>query len=155
MQILAIYGLIRSISSNMGTIFQAGGKPQWLTSIAAWRFVTMTVLLYPSIKWAGLVGVCVLSAGVAIVDFFIAAYLADKILKARMVTYAQMLTPIFIYAILAGATGYLVQQWLSHRAVGHRYACGSRPGRGARVRRLDLVARSGGPPGSSTSPGAD
>ncbi len=112
MQILAIYGLVRSISSNMGTIFQAGGKPQWLTGIAAWRFVTMTVLLYPSIKWAGLVGVCVLSAAVAIVDFFIAAYLADKILKARMVTYAQMLTPIFIYAILAGATGYLVQQWL-------------------------------------------
>ena len=53
-----------------------------------------------------------LSAAVAIVDFFIAAYLADKILKARMVTYAQMLTPIFIYAILAGAMGYLVQQWL-------------------------------------------
>ena len=112
MQILAIYGLIRSIAANMGTIFQAGGKPQWLTGIAAWRFVTMAVLLYPSIQWGGLVGVCVLSAAVAIVDFFIAAYLADKILHARMITYAQLLTPIFIYAILAGILGYLAMQGL-------------------------------------------
>lgn len=112
MQILAVYGVIRSVASNMGIIFQAGGKPQWLSSIALWRFVTMAVLLYPFIKWGGLVGVSLLSAGIAMVDFVIAAYLADKILQARMVTYAIIAGPMLLYALLAGALGYLVNKLL-------------------------------------------
>ena len=84
---------------------------------------TMPLLLYPSIKWAGLIGVCLLSAAVAIVDFFIFGYLADRILDARMVTYARLLTPIFIYAILAGAVGYLDQKWLLSSGCGTWLRC--------------------------------
>lgn len=112
MQILAVYGVIRSIAANMGIIFQAGGKPQWLASIATWRLITMAVLLYPFIRWGGLVGVSLLSAGVAVVDFIIAAFLVDKVLDARMVTYARILGPMFFYALLAGGLGYLVNAGL-------------------------------------------
>lgn len=108
MQILAVYGVIRSVAANMGIIFQAGGKPQWLASIATWRLITMAVLLYPFIKWGGLVGVSLLSAGVAVVDFVISAWLVDKVLDARMVTYARIGTPMLLYALLAGGLGYLV-----------------------------------------------
>jgi O-antigen/teichoic acid export membrane protein len=112
MQILAVYGVIRSVAANMGIIFQAGGKPQWLASIAAWRLVTMAVLLYPFIKWGGLVGVSLLSAGVAVVDFIISATLVDKVLDARMATYARILGPMLFYALLAGGLGYLVNAGL-------------------------------------------
>jgi O-antigen/teichoic acid export membrane protein len=112
MQILAVYGVIRSVAANMGVIFQAGGKPQWLASIATWRFVTMAVLLYPFILWGGLVGVSVLSAGVAVVDFVISAFLVDKVLDARMATYARIGGPMLLYALLAGALGYLVNAGL-------------------------------------------
>jgi O-antigen/teichoic acid export membrane protein len=112
MQILAVYGVIRAVASNMGVIFQAGGKPQWLASIAAWRLITMAVLLYPFIRWGGLVGVSLLSAGVAVVDFILSAYLVDKILQARMITYARITGPMLIYAALAGGLGYLVNRWL-------------------------------------------
>lgn len=111
MQILAVYGVIRAVASNMGIIFQAGGKPQWLSRIALWRFVTMTVLLYPFISRGGVVGVSLLSAGIAMVDFVISAYLVDKILQARMITYARIAGPMLVYALLAGALGYLVN-WL-------------------------------------------
>jgi hypothetical protein len=96
----------------MGTIFQAGGKPQWLTGIAAWRLVTMAALLYPAIVWGGLVGVCVLSAAVAVVDFFISASLVNRILEARLSTYARLLLPLFLRAGLAGGLGFLVERWL-------------------------------------------
>ncbi len=112
LQLLGIYGLLRSIAANMGTIFKAGGKPQWLSGIAIWRLVTMTVLLYPSIQWAGLIGVCALSALVAIVDFLISAILVNRILEASMSMYWRLLAPIFAYALLAGAAGYAVEQWL-------------------------------------------
>ncbi|HNS02907.1 MAG TPA: lipopolysaccharide biosynthesis protein [Anaerolineae bacterium] len=112
MQLLAIYGVIRSVAANMGVIFQAGGKPQWLTGIATWRLVTMALLLYPFISRGGLVGVSLLSAGVAAVDFVIAAFLVDKILDARMITYARILGPMLVYALLAGGLGYLVNAGL-------------------------------------------
>ncbi len=112
MQILAVYGVIRSVAANMGIIFQAGGRPQWLAGIAAWRLVTMAVLLYPFIQWGGLVGVSLLSAGVAMVDFIISAYLVDKVLDARMATYARILGPMLFYALLAGGLGYLVNAGL-------------------------------------------
>jgi O-antigen/teichoic acid export membrane protein len=112
MQILAVYGVIRAVASNMGVIFQAGGKPQWLAGIAAWRLITMAVLLYPFIRWGGLVGVSLLSAGVAVVDFILSAYLVDKILLARMITYARITGPMLIYAALAGGLGYLFNRWL-------------------------------------------
>jgi O-antigen/teichoic acid export membrane protein len=112
MQILAVYGVIRAVASNMGVIFQAGGKPQWLAGIAAWRLITMAVLLYPFIRWGGLVGVSLLSAGVAVVDFILSAYLVDKILQARMVTYVRITGPMLIYAALAGGLGYLLNRWL-------------------------------------------
>ena len=156
MQILAIYGLVRSISSNMGTIFQAGGKPQWLTSIAAWRFVTMTALLYPSIKWAGLVGCMRAVSGCGY-----------RRLLHRRLSCRQ--NPEGAHGHLrpdADADLYLCytsrRRGLSRPAVaavdrtmGHRYARGGRPGRDTRVRRPDLVARSGSPPGSTTGLGAD
>ena len=111
-QILGVYGLIRSVAANMGVIFQAGGKPQWLSGIALWRLITMTILLYPSIRWGGLIGVCLLSAGVAVVDFFISAWLANRILDARMAIYARLLGPMFAYALVAGGLGYLAEHWL-------------------------------------------
>ncbi|MEA3336210.1 MAG: lipopolysaccharide biosynthesis protein [Chloroflexota bacterium] len=111
-QILAIYGLIRSVAANMGTIFQAGGKPQWLTGIAAWRLVTMAVLLYPAIRLGGLVGVCWLSTGVAIVDFFISANLVNRIIDGRMITYLRLTAPIAVYALIAGGLGLAIEKWL-------------------------------------------
>lgn len=110
MQILAIYGLIRAVAANMGTIFQAGGKPQWLSGIATWRLITMAVLLYPAIRWEGVVGVCLLSTAVAIVDFFISAHLVNRILETRLEVYGRLLGPTCVYALLAGGLGYLTER---------------------------------------------
>jgi hypothetical protein len=72
----------------------------------------MAALLYPAIVWGGLVGVCVLSAAVAVVDFFISASLVNRILEARLSTYARLLLPLFLRAGLAGGLGFLVERWL-------------------------------------------
>ena len=54
---LGVYGLVRSVAVNMGSVFKATGKPKWLFYIAVWRLCTMAALLYPvTIRW-GIVGV--------------------------------------------------------------------------------------------------
>lgn len=105
MQWLAVYGLLRSVAANMGNVFQAGGKPQWLTGIAAWRLATMALLLYPAIKLGGVGGVCVLSAAVSLVDFFISAALSNRILDASMALYGRLLAPLLLMAGLGAALG--------------------------------------------------
>jgi PST family polysaccharide transporter len=97
-QLLGVYGMLRSIAVNMGSIFKAGGKPKWLMGIATWRLVTMAALLYPvTVRW-GIEGVSGLSAAVSIVDFGISMYLVNKIIGASVGDYVKMLGPIFILA---------------------------------------------------------
>jgi len=102
LQLLAIYGFIRSIAANMGSVFRALGKPEWLTAIATWRLITMAVLLIPvAVNW-GINGVSLLSAVVAIIDFIISAWLVNKLIAAPLSAYVRMLTPTGAAALVAG-----------------------------------------------------
>ena len=109
MQLLGIYGLIRSVAGNMGNVFKAGGKPKWLTYIAAWRLSMMLLFLYPSIKWGGIVGVSAFSAGISIIDFGISIVLANRIVQAKWGDYIRILVPqgiVSVIAVLAGKVLY-------------------------------------------------
>lgn len=117
MQWLAVYGLMRSIAANLGNIYRALGKPQWLTYLALWRFVTMIALLVPAIRWQGVVGVSVLSAAVAVVDFGIAAWLGEKLLGGGNSDYLKRLGPIFGVSLISAAAAYWL---LPHIPAPHR-----------------------------------
>ncbi len=108
LQLLAIYGFIRSVAANMGSVFRAAGKPQWLTYIALWRLVTMAAALYPVTKLWGIVGVSVLSVAVAVVDFLISGWLIGKLVEAPWRAYVRLLIPTCV-AAFAGAA---LARWL-------------------------------------------
>ena len=108
MEFLVIYGLMRSIAANMGNIYRALGKPHWLTYLAVWRLVTMAVLLIPAILWGGIVGVSVLSAVVAIIDFMIAAWMVNRILGGGYRDYFRHLGPTFLISGLSVTVAYLI-----------------------------------------------
>lgn len=107
LQILAIYGFIRSIAANMGSIFRAMGKPQWLTYIALWRLITMLVFLYPAVKLWGIVGVSALSAVVAVIDFYISATLVGRLIDAPWRAYARIVLPPLLAALIGGEIAHL------------------------------------------------
>jgi len=110
MQWLVIYGLARSLAANMGNIYRALGKPQWLTYLATWRLITMGVLLIPSIWWGGIVGVSILSAVVAVVDFIIAAWLLNRLLGSGYKLWFRRLGPIFLISGVSAGVAFLVMQ---------------------------------------------
>lgn len=127
LQWLTVYGLARSVAVNMGNVFKAGGKPKWLVAIATWRLAMMAVLLYPAIKWRGVLGVAQLSAAVAIVDFILSMVLTNRIIHASWRRYARILLPMLVAAVataLAAHRLYLAVEELIHPFVSMP-ACGA------------------------------
>ncbi len=113
MQLLVVYGMMRSIAANMGSVFKGGGKPQWLTYIALWRLATMAAFLYPATSRYGIVGVSALSAIVSVVDFFISGELANRVMDASWAEYLPVVGPIFVWSAAAAGVAWLVQTAVS------------------------------------------
>lgn len=113
LQLLSIYGLIRSVAAVLGDAFKAGGRPQWLTAIALWRLTTMLVFLYPAIQWRGIVGVAALSAVVSVVDFVISVALANRILQAHWREYVRILLPTLVWSVITAGLAYGVYSGLT------------------------------------------
>lgn len=110
LQLLAVYGFIRALAGNMGSVFRAMGKPQWLTYIALWRLLTMLVGLYlVLIPWhLGIMGVAGLSVVVALADFVVSAVLVDRLIAAPLTGYVRMILP----AAVAGLAAGFASHWL-------------------------------------------
>jgi O-antigen/teichoic acid export membrane protein len=103
-QLLGVYGMLRSIAVNMGSVFKAAGKPKWLLYIATWRLATMGLLLYPAtVRW-GVVGVSALSAIVSVVDFGVSVVLVNRAIGTSVLDYVKMLAPILVFSTVAAAT---------------------------------------------------
>ena len=113
LQLLAVYGFIRAIAANMGSIFRAMGKPQWLTSIALWRLITMVVTLWVVLVPLGLgiKGVSWLSLVVAVIDFVICAVLVNRLMAAPAIAYVHRIVPALTAALTAG----FIAHWLYPR----------------------------------------
>jgi O-antigen/teichoic acid export membrane protein len=89
LQLLGVYGLVRAVAVNLGNMFKAGGKPQWLTYLAFVRMAEMGIFLYPAVRYYGIIGVSVLSAAVSIVDFVISLVLTNQIVHGRLGDYMR------------------------------------------------------------------
>jgi PST family polysaccharide transporter/lipopolysaccharide exporter len=108
LQLLAVYGFIRAIAANMGTVYRAMGKPQWLTSIALWRLITMVIALWVVLVPLGLgiTGVSWLSLIVAVIDFVISAVLVNRLMDAPASAYVRRTAPALAAALLAGVIAH-------------------------------------------------
>jgi len=107
LQVLGIYGLLRALAVNMGSVFKAGGKPSWLTYIAVLRLSVMGVFLYPATRYYGIVGVSVLSAIVSIADFVLSATLTNQIIHGKLTDYLRALSLPIGFSVLSA----LVAAW--------------------------------------------
>jgi len=110
LQWLGVYGLLRAIAVNFGSVFKAGGKPQWLTYIALLRLAVMGTLLYPATLYYGIVGVSVLSAFVAIADFTLSVVLTNRIIHGKLPDYVRTVGLPAVLSLLSAFAGMWVYQ---------------------------------------------
>jgi PST family polysaccharide transporter/lipopolysaccharide exporter len=84
MQVLAIWGMIRSITATTGPLFQAVGRPDYSTKIQLAKLVILAALIYPLTKRWGIVGTATAAAINAVAVDPFAEYLAARIVGCGM-----------------------------------------------------------------------
>jgi PST family polysaccharide transporter/lipopolysaccharide exporter len=114
LQILGVYGLLRALAVNMGSVFRAGGKPHWLTYIAVFRLAVMGIFLYPATRYFGLIGVSVLSTLVSVFDFIFSAVLTNQVIHGKFTDYVRALWQPLAFS----AVGTFAAWWLFDRLAG-------------------------------------
>jgi O-antigen/teichoic acid export membrane protein len=97
MQVLVLWGLIRSIGATTGPVFYSVGKPDIATKLQTFQLILLMIFLYPfTIKW-GILGtslaVVLASAVVNIVVFF----KVTKVIQCSIWSFAKVL----IYPIVS------------------------------------------------------
>jgi SAM-dependent methyltransferase len=99
MQILAIYGLSRSLVANTGSLFQGMGRPDISMRLQLWKLLFLAIFIYPLIRYSGIAGaaVAVVVSGI-FVDIYV-FYRVHKILNCPIRNLAKSIFPSFFTTI--------------------------------------------------------
>ncbi len=108
MQLLAVWGLIRSIGGTTGPLFYSMGKPQILTRLQLLQFVLLASLIYPLTAPLSILGTSVAVVVAALIPHLISCILAAKIVEARPRHFLRLL----FFPLLAAAGAYLMASGL-------------------------------------------
>lgn len=105
-QLIAYFGGIRSISAGNGSVFLAKGKPNMLLPISTLQLIIEVVLLYPVIKYWGLLGVCIL-INIAITISLLWSFIKlHKLISLSLLSIVKVvivpltISSIFVFVIL-------------------------------------------------------
>lgn len=99
-QLIAYFGGIRSIGSGTGSIFLAKGQPERMLPISGFQFIFLTVLLYPTIKYFDLKGVCWLVNISMTISFFWSNLLLKPVIDINLAKVLKVLVPSLIYSVI-------------------------------------------------------
>ena len=91
MQVLGLWGLIRSIGATTGPIFQAIGKPESVTKLQLLLLILLMILIYPfAIKW-GILGVSLAITLSALLPTLIICFMTIKIIKCNLFVFVKVI----------------------------------------------------------------
>lgn len=103
MQVLAMWGMIRSIGANSGPLFRAIGRPDLGTKLQTAKLILLAILIYPLTVRLGILGTSYAVLLNALVVFPIGSYLAIKITKCKTSEFIKSAgVPVLITSIMLG-----------------------------------------------------
>lgn len=114
-QILALWGGIRSFGANVGAVFNAVGKPNYGVLLQVIKVVTIAIIIYPAAQLYGVVGVAYAIIGSALIVQPISIYYVLSIIEAelrelvRIVVY-PLTASIVMFGVVFGVDHYLFSQ---------------------------------------------
>jgi len=91
MQILVVWGLIRSISATTGPLFQAVGQPRLSTKLQFIKLLLLGALIYPLTARWGILGTSLAVVLNALLVDPLAGYLAIKIIHCHVWTFSKLI----------------------------------------------------------------
>ncbi|WP_029601961.1 lipopolysaccharide biosynthesis protein [Halococcus hamelinensis] len=105
-QLLAAWGLLRSLGATTGPLFQAIGRPEIATKIQFGKLVIIALLIYPATARYGAVGTALVIVGNSLVfSEPVSTYLAVRIVDG---SYAELLGLVAYPAVASAVMGLAV-----------------------------------------------
>lgn len=114
LQILCFYGLTRSISATIGSIFQAKGEPQIITKFASIQLLAMCFIIYPLTSIYGIAGMSIAITVPAIIIHMYGVVLVCRIIDATIFNMFKVLYKPLVGSILMVAILYLIKHMIYH-----------------------------------------
>jgi O-antigen/teichoic acid export membrane protein len=114
LQILAVFGCVRAVSSINGYIYNAIGKPDITFYLTMSRFVLIAVMIYPSTKLYGIEGAAVAVTVPIVLEFAVGV----SIFSRRIALDAmRVFMPLARILLLSGIMAIVV--WFSRPVIGN------------------------------------
>ncbi|MBU1044125.1 MAG: lipopolysaccharide biosynthesis protein [Candidatus Omnitrophica bacterium] len=99
MQVLCVFGLIRSLTSTTGPIFVGVGKPKIMTWLSSIQLIVMIIIIYPLTKRWGILGTAIATLIPNLITPVLASMQLLKIIKCSL---RNFLVPIIVPMICSG-----------------------------------------------------
>jgi len=100
MQILALWGLIRSMGGAISTVFNGLGRPEINTRLLIIKLILLAVLIYPLTARWGIVGTSLAVVLNPVVVFPLAVYMARKMLGFEILDLVKVLILPFLGVLI-------------------------------------------------------
>lgn len=112
MQVLALWGGIRSIGATTGSVFFSMGKPKILTKIQFGHLILLAILIYPlSMRW-GIFGTSLAVIFATLIPVSCAFYIVIKVIKCKIENFCKITTlPLINTVIMVSVIFILKTHW--------------------------------------------
>lgn len=109
MQILAFWGIVRSLGAAVGPLFDAIGRPDVNTKLQTLKLVIIAIFIYPATAQWGIEGTALVIVGNAFISNPIADYLAVRAVDGKIREFIRLLLYPAISSLLMGGSVLFVQ----------------------------------------------
>lgn len=89
LQILAVWGLVRSLSATTGPLFQGLGRPDLITRLVLLKLLVLIAVIFPLTARFGLVGTSLSVVLSAAVSYPVAAFLVVRLIGCTVSAYVR------------------------------------------------------------------
>jgi O-antigen/teichoic acid export membrane protein len=109
MQILAVFGLIRSLGGTTGPLFQGVGKPEIITKFNFWKLILMAVVIIPLTIHYGIIGTALTVTATSIFAQFFLWLICSRVIQSSYIQLITAIGPSFIITLLMGISLYFIK----------------------------------------------
>ncbi|MFH1776832.1 MAG: lipopolysaccharide biosynthesis protein [Candidatus Omnitrophota bacterium] len=101
MQILVLWGWVRSIGATCGPLFYGVGKPQILTKIQTVQLILLAVLIFPFTTQGGIAGTAIAVVLATFIPNIVVWYKAAKVVREDFCVFIRMLVIPLVNVIIS------------------------------------------------------
>jgi PST family polysaccharide transporter/lipopolysaccharide exporter len=113
MQLLAFYGLLRSLGSTFGPVWKATGRPDYIAKLSALRVSLIAIGIYPMTMAFGIEGTAALILGIYVFPMLpLDVYLMSRTIETSSLRIYREVSYSFLASVGMGVTVVAVQRAL-------------------------------------------